>query len=107
MREGGYNVGGEQSGHIVLSDFATTGDGLIASLQVLAVVVQAGKPASEVTRLFDPFSQLLRNVRLNGCASIAHAPVQSAIPQSVSARSSGRRLVIHNSGTQPVITAMA
>src|SRR3546814_792649 len=73
MREGGYNVGGEQSGHIVLSDFATTGDGLIAALQVLAVVVQAGKPASEVTRLFDPFPQLLRNVRFNGGAPLRSA----------------------------------
>src|SRR3546814_10877013 len=70
MREGGYNVGGEQSGHIVLSDFATTGDGLIAALQVLAVVVQTGQPASEVTRLFDPLPQLLRNVRFNGGAPL-------------------------------------
>src|SRR3546814_10162175 len=80
MREGGYNVCGEQSGHIVLSDFATTGDGLIAALQVLAVVVQAGQPASEVTRLFDPLPQLLRNVRFHGGAPLEDPGVQAALP---------------------------
>src|SRR3546814_6561615 len=79
MREGGYNVGGEQSGHIVLSDFATTGDVLIAALQVLAVVVQAGQPASEVTRLFDQMPQALRNVRLHCGAPLEGAGVQAAM----------------------------
>ena len=63
MRERGFNVGGEQSGHIILSDFSTTGDGLIAALQVLAVVVGTGKPVSEVCKLFDPVPQVLENVR--------------------------------------------
>ena len=66
MREKGFNVGGEQSGHIILSDYATTGDGLVAAMQVLAVVRKLGKPASEVCRRFEPVPQVLRNVRFNG-----------------------------------------
>lgn len=66
MREKGFNLGGEQSGHIIMSDYGTTGDGLIAALQVLAVIVEAGKPASQVCRVFDPYPQLLQNVPLNG-----------------------------------------
>ena len=63
---GGYNVGGEQSGHIILSDYATTGDGLVAALQVLAALVESGKPASELLHLFEPLPQLLKNVRFDG-----------------------------------------
>src|SRR3546814_3589877 len=107
MREGGYNVGGEQSGHIVLSDFATTGDGLIAALQVLAVVVQAGKPASEVTRLFDPLPQLLRNVRFNGGAPLEDAAVRAAIRDGEGRLGTAGRLVIRKSGTEPLIRVMA
>jgi phosphoglucosamine mutase len=107
MREGGYNVGGEQSGHIVLSDFATTGDGIIAALQVLAVVVQAKKPASEVTRLFDPLPQLLRNVRFNGGAPLEDKAVQAAIRDGESRLGKAGRLVIRKSGTEPVIRVMA
>jgi len=107
MREGGYNVGGEQSGHIVLSDFATTGDGLIAALQVLAVVVQAGKPASEVTRLFDPLPQLLRNVRFNGGAPLEDKTVQAAIRDGEGRLGKAGRLVIRKSGTEPLIRVMA
>ena len=107
MREGGYNVGGEQSGHIVLSDFATTGDGLIAALQVLAVVVQAGKPASEVTRLFDPLPQLLRNVRFSGGAPLEDKTVQAAIRDGESRLGKAGRLVIRKSGTEPLIRVMA
>src|SRR3546814_5518506 len=66
MRRDGYNVGGEQSGHIILSDYATTGDGLVASLQILGEIVQAGAPASEVLHRFDPVPQLLKNVRFKG-----------------------------------------
>src|SRR5690606_4260554 len=66
MRTGGFNVGGEQSGHIILSDYVTTGDGLIAALQVLAVLIEADRPASEVLRLFEPLPQVLRNVKLDG-----------------------------------------
>ena len=107
MREGGYNVGGEQSGHIVLSDFATTGDGLIAALQVLAVVVQAGRPASEVTRLFDPLPQLLRNVRFSGGAPLEDKTVQAAIRDGESRLGQAGRLVIRKSGTEPLIRVMA
>ena len=107
MREGGYNVGGEQSGHIVLSDFATTGDGLIAALQVLAVVVQAGKPASAVTRLFEPLPQLLRNVRFSGGAPLEDKAVQAAIRDGESRLGKAGRLVIRKSGTEPLIRVMA
>jgi phosphoglucosamine mutase len=107
MREGGYNVGGEQSGHIVLSDFATTGDGLIAALQVLAVVVQAGKPASAVTRLFEPLPQILRNVRFSGGAPLEDKTVQAAIRDGESRLGQAGRLVIRKSGTEPLIRVMA
>src|SRR5690606_6229351 len=70
MREGGFNVGGEQSGHIVLSDFSTTGDGLVSALQVLACIKRAGKPASEVCRRFEPVPQVLKNVRFSGGAPL-------------------------------------
>ena len=107
MRAGGYNVGGEQSGHIVLTDFATTGDGLIAALQVLAVVVQSSRPASEVTRLFDPLPQLLRNVRFDGGTPLEDDRVQAAIREGEARLGSAGRLVIRKSGTEPLIRVMA
>ncbi|NIA70484.1 phosphoglucosamine mutase [Pelagibius litoralis] len=107
MRDGGYNVGGEQSGHIVLSDFATTGDGLIAALQILAVVVQSERPASEVTRLFQPYPQLLRNVRFNGGAPLEDGAVQAAIRAGEDRLGTAGRLVIRKSGTEPLIRVMA
>ena len=107
MRADGYNVGGEQSGHIVLSDFATTGDGLIAALQVLAVVVQSDRPASEVTRLFEPLPQLLRNVRFNGGAPLEDDQVVAAIRAGESQLGSAGRLLIRKSGTEPLIRVMA
>ncbi|MEQ8354676.1 MAG: phosphoglucosamine mutase [Kiloniellaceae bacterium] len=107
MRAGGFNVGGEQSGHIVLTDFATTGDGLIAALQVLAVVVQAARPASEVTNLFQPLPQLLRNVRFNGGAPLDDDQVRAAIRDGESRLGSAGRLVIRKSGTEPLIRVMA
>src|SRR5205814_3405561 len=79
MRRRGYNVGGEQSGHIILSDYATTGDGLVAALQVLAVILQRGRPASEVCRVFAPLPQTLRTVRLNGGDPAKTPAVQDAI----------------------------
>jgi phosphoglucosamine mutase len=111
MREGGYILGGEQSGHIILGHHATTGDGIIAGLQVLAALVRSGKPASETLRQFDPVPQLLKNVRLtnghNADAVLRLEQVQSAIA-AVEKRLSGRgRLVIRKSGTEPLIRIMA
>ncbi len=109
MKADGINVGGEQSGHIILSDYATTGDGLVAALQVLAEVVQAQRPMSEVARLFDPYPQLLRNVRLERGAAdpLAHAGVRQAIASAEAALGRDGRIVIRPSGTEPVIRVMA
>ena len=79
MREKGFNVGGEQSGHIILSDYSTTGDGLVAAMQVLAVVHKLGKPASEVCRRFEPAPQVLRNVRFKGGKPLENPAVAKAI----------------------------
>lgn len=108
MRESGFNVGGEQSGHIVLSDFATTGDGTIAALQVLAVVLRAGKPVSEACRLFTPLPQVLKNVRFDPAKSPLDLPVvQDAIAAGESRLNGTGRLLIRKSGTEPVIRVMA
>ena len=107
MRAEGYNVGGEQSGHIVLSDYATTGDGLIAALQVLAVLVAAGKPASAVMQVFQPLPQLLKNARFGGGAPLEDAQVMAAIAEGETALGDGGRLLIRKSGTEPVIRVMA
>ncbi len=79
MREGGFNIGGEQSGHVILSDFSTTGDGLIAALQVLAVMIETGKPMSALGRQFEPVPQLLENVRFAGGKPLEHKSVKEAI----------------------------
>jgi phosphoglucosamine mutase len=107
MREGGYNVGGEQSGHIILADYNTTGDGLIAALEVLACVVRAGKPASEVGRMFEPLPQLLRNVRYNGTPPLEDSNVKKAIAAGEIRLDGAGRLLIRKSGTEPVIRVMA
>ena len=107
MRASGYNVGGEQSGHIILSDYATTGDGLVAALQVLAEVVRAGAPASEVLHRFDPLPQLLRNVRFNGGRPLDDPAVKDAIAAAEAELDGNGRLVIRASGTEPVIRVMA
>jgi phosphoglucosamine mutase len=107
MRAGGYNVGGEQSGHIILSDYATTGDGLVAALQILAELVATEKPASEVLNLFEPLPQLLRNVRFNGGAPLESESVKMAISDGEARLGAGGRLVIRKSGTEPVIRVMA
>jgi len=108
MRAGGFNLGGEQSGHIVMTDYATTGDGLIAGLQVLQSMVERGEPASRVLRQFEPVPQLLRNVRFAaGQAPMAAPSVQSAI-RDAEARLNGRgRLLIRKSGTEPMVRVMA
>ncbi len=107
MRKHGYNVGGEQSGHIVLSDYTTTGDGLIAALQVLAVVVGNGQPVSEVCKRFEPVPQLLQNVRYVDGAPLEHAAVKSAIDAGKARLGGGGRLLVRPSGTEPVIRVMA
>ena len=107
MREGGYNVGGEQSGHMILSDHATTGDGTIAALQVLAAVVESGKPASEVLHQFDPVPQLLKNVRYASGKPLESPAVQKVIAEAEQELNGCGRLVIRPSGTEPVIRVMA
>lgn len=107
MRSSGYNVGGEQSGHIILSDYATTGDGLVAALQVLAELVRAGAPASEVLHRFDPLPQILKNVRFKGGKPLDDARVKDAIAGAEAELDGKGRLVIRASGTEPVIRVMA
>ena len=111
MRQDGYNVGGEQSGHIVLSDYATTGDGLVAALQVLAVIQQSGRPASEICRVFDPVPQLLRNVRFSTGPGrptpLEDAMVRQAIADGEAQLGASGRVLIRKSGTEPVIRVMA
>ncbi|MBB99837.1 MAG: phosphoglucosamine mutase [Rhodobacteraceae bacterium] len=106
MRQHGYNVGGEQSGHIVLSDFATTGDGLVAALQVLACVSKLGRPVSEVCRRFDPVPQILRNVRYQGSKPLENPDVLAAIEEGRKTLGNSGRLVIRPSGTEPLIRVM-
>jgi phosphoglucosamine mutase len=107
MKEGGFNVGGEQSGHMILSDYATTGDGTLAGLQVLAELVAANKPASELLHQFDPVPQLLKNVRFSGGKPLDDAKVQAAIAEGEAALAGRGRLVIRPSGTEPLIRVMA
>jgi phosphoglucosamine mutase len=107
MRRSGCNVGGEQSGHIILSDYSSTGDGLVAGLQVLAALVGNGKPASEVLRQFEPLPQLLKNVRFNGGAPLDDAAVKKRIADAERALEARGRLLIRKSGTEPLIRVMA
>jgi phosphoglucosamine mutase len=107
MREHGFNLGGEASGHIILSDYATTGDGLVAALQVLAVVKKLDKPVSAVCHRFEPLPQILRNVRYKQGKPLENAKVQSAIEGAELRLNGHGRLVIRPSGTEPVIRVMA
>src|SRR5262249_42464674 len=109
MRKSGLNLGGEQSGHIVLSDFSTTGDGLIAALQVLAVIVSEGKPASQAARMFESVPQVLKNVRVNGSAPqliLDRAPVKAAIAAAEQELGVKGRILVRKSGTEPLIRVM-
>lgn len=107
MRQGNYNLGGEQSGHIVLTDYATTGDGLIAALQVLAVMVESEKPLSEVARVFEPVPQKLVNVRYANGAPLDDDSVKQTIASVEKRLGTTGRLVIRKSGTEPLIRVMA
>lgn len=107
MKKGGFNVGGEQSGHMILLDHATTGDGTVAALQVMGELVESGKPASKLLHLFDPVPQLLKNVRYSSGDPLADEKVKSAISNSEKELQGSGRLVIRASGTEPVIRVMA
>jgi phosphoglucosamine mutase len=107
MRAEGYNVGGEQSGHIIMTDHATTGDGLIAALQVLAQLVESGRPSAELLHLFDPLPQLLKNVRFAGGEPLKDEKVKAAIADAEQRLDGTGRLVIRKSGTEPLIRVMA
>ena len=106
MREHGYNIGGEQSGHLIMSDYSTTGDGLIAALQVLAVVRKEDKPVSEVCHRFEPLPQILKNVRFRSGQPLAQDNVVTAIEDAKKRLGTGGRLVIRPSGTEPLIRVM-
>ncbi len=107
MRKSGFNIGGEQSGHIILGDFGTTGDGLLAALQVLAVVSESDKPASEVCHVFTPLPQLLKNVEYQGATPLENAEVLSAIKGAEETLKGSGRLLVRASGTEPLIRVMA
>jgi phosphoglucosamine mutase len=107
MVEKGINVGGEQSGHLILTDYSTTGDGLVAAMQVIAMVKKLGRPASEVCRRFEPLPQVLRNVRFKGGRPLESESVVKAIAAATARLGASGRLVIRPSGTEPVIRVMA
>ena len=107
MRANGYNFGGEQSGHLILSDHTTTGDGLVAALQVLAVVKRSGKPVSAICHRFEPLPQILKNVRVSRRDALGDERVKRVIADGAGRLGSEGRLVIRPSGTEPVIRVMA
>lgn len=107
MRAHGFNVGGEQSGHIVLSDFGTTGDGLVAALQILGCLKAHGIPMSELCHRYDPVAQILKNVRISGGAPLENEKVQAAIKDAEQKLGKNGRIVIRPSGTEPLIRVMA
>ncbi len=107
MRAGGYNLGGEQSGHIVLRDFVTTGDGLIAALQFLSAMVDTGEKASTLARVFEPVPQLLENVRYDPATTpLENAEVKTAIQAGEARFGAEGRVLIRKSGTEPLIRVM-
>ena len=106
MREGGFNLGGEQSGHIVMSDYVTTGDGLIAGLQFLNAMIESEKPASSLAHVFDPYPQLLENIRYTDTDPLEAANVKAAIADGENALRANGRLLIRKSGTEPLVRVM-
>jgi phosphoglucosamine mutase len=107
MKKGGFNVGGEQSGHIILSDISTTGDGLVAALQILAVLAQESVPASEAAHLFNPLPQIMENVRFKSGAPLDNAKVKSTIEACNARLGAHGRILVRKSGTEPLIRVMA
>jgi phosphoglucosamine mutase len=108
MRQQGYNLGGEQSGHIILSDYTTTGDGLVAALQLLAVVKKLDRPVSDVVHLFEPLPQVLKSVRTKGGKhALENGAVRKMIEDVTGRLGESGRLVVRASGTEPVIRVMA
>jgi phosphoglucosamine mutase len=107
MREHHFNLGGEQSGHIILGDHSTTGDGLIAALQVLSAIVVTGRTTGDACRVFDPLPQVLKNIRFKHGAPLQNARVKSAIADAENRLNGVGRLLIRKSGTEPLIRVMA
>ncbi len=108
MREGGFNLGGEQSGHIVMTDYATTGDGLVAAMQVLGAMAETGRAASELVTQFEPVPQMLKNVRYAaGADPLAAEPVKRMIADAEARLAGSGRVLIRKSGTEPLIRVMA
>jgi phosphoglucosamine mutase len=107
MVAGGFNFGGEQSGHLIFRDFGTTGDGLVAALQALAVFVERDKPVSEVGRPFEPLPQELRNIRHGGSHPLDDPKVKDAVASAEARLGSEGRVLVRNSGTEPVVRVMA
>jgi phosphoglucosamine mutase len=107
MREGGFNLGGEQSGHMILSDYSTTGDGLLAALQVLAVLKESDRPMSSLARQFEPVPQLLENVRFAGGKPLEDPEVKAVLAEAEHRLNGSGRLVVRASGTEPLIRIMA
>jgi phosphoglucosamine mutase len=107
MRQGGFNVGGEQSGHLILSDFSTTGDGMIAALQLLSVMIKSGQPMSALAHQFEPVPQKLENVRFSGENPMERPEVKAAKANAEAQLDGVGRLVIRKSGTEPLIRIMA
>jgi phosphoglucosamine mutase len=107
MREGGFNLGGEQSGHLIMSDFSTTGDGLLAALQVVAVMVRSQKPLSSLARQFEPVPQRLENIRFSGGKPLETDSVKKAIAEAEARLAGQGRIVVRPSGTEPLIRIMA
>jgi phosphoglucosamine mutase len=106
MRQDGYNIGGEQSGHLLMTDYAPTGDGTIAALQVLAAIIRVGKPASEALSVFEPVPQLLKNVRYAGANPMQSPALLSAIDAAKAAFGTSGRVLVRASGTEPLIRVM-
>ncbi|MFN7038611.1 MAG: phosphoglucosamine mutase [Alphaproteobacteria bacterium] len=107
MQESGANIGGEQSGHIILSDYSTTGDGLIAALQILSVIVESQKPASEVLNLFEPFPQILKNVKFDKISPLENVNIQTLIKAKEEEIGDRGRILVRKSGTEQLIRIMA